>query len=80
LPAPESWYPRCLYLRSDTECLLKNASFSAFGGRGTRVSLAAVWVMVCLPRRVDAGLWQELRDSELFSGMRRGKPRLYETV
>ena len=39
LPAPESWYPRCRYLRSDKKRLLKNALFSAFGARGTRVSL-----------------------------------------
>jgi hypothetical protein len=24
-PAPESWYPRCRYLRSDKKCLLQNA-------------------------------------------------------
>ena len=24
-PAPESWYPRCRYLRSDKRCLLENA-------------------------------------------------------
>ena len=39
LPAPESWYPCCRYLRSDKPCLLKNASLSAFAAPGTRDSL-----------------------------------------
>jgi hypothetical protein len=42
-PPPESWYPRCRYLRSDKQCLLKTASrsrsLSAFGAPGTSVSL-----------------------------------------
>jgi hypothetical protein len=37
---PESWYPRCRYLGSDKKCLLETASFSAFGGLGTSVSLS----------------------------------------
>jgi hypothetical protein len=27
-PPPESWYPRCLYLRSDKKRLLKNVYFA----------------------------------------------------
>src|ERR1017187_9294661 len=56
-PAPESWYPRCRYLRSDKKRLLKTASLSAFGAFGTRVSLQS---------RVSDGAAENVLQCELY--------------
>jgi hypothetical protein len=49
-PPPESWYPRCRYLRSDKKCLLKTARCLVPAVGSTRR------VPLCLPQRVECAL------------------------